>query len=237
MMKNRMKLWVCTILIGLTAGTVGAQTKATQVLLVGGGSSHDFERWYRQEDVKTTEEGGAFSVRYTDRTDSIVHYLKNTDVLVLSNNQPIDEAGQKAIMMFVNRGKGIVLLHAAVWYNWADWPIYNADLVGGGSRSHEKFQEFKNYVVNPTHPITQGVPSRFDFKDELYRHEFDPAAKGAEVLVIGQSIETDAVYPVVYTVKHPKAKVVGITLGHDEHSHEHEGYKKLLQNAVKWVLK
>lgn len=236
-MKNRMKLWVCTILIGLTAGTVGAQTKATQVLLVGGGSSHDFERWYRQEDVKTIEEGGAFSVRYTDRTDSIVHYLKNTDVLVLSNNQPIDEAGQKAIMKFANKGKGIVLLHAAVWYNWADWPAYNADLVGGGSRSHEKFQEFKNYVVNPTHPITQGVPSRFDFKDELYRHEFDPAAKGAEVLVIGQSIETDAVYPVVYTVKHPKAKVVGITLGHDEHSHEHEGYKKLLQNAVKWVLK
>lgn len=228
-----MKLWVCTILIGLTAGTASAQT--TRVLLVGGGSSHDFERWYRQEDVNTIAQDRAFSVRYTDRTDSVAAYLKTTDVLVLSNNQPIDEAGQKAIMKFAKKGKGIVLLHAAVWYNWADWPVYNKELVGGGSRSHENFQEFKNYVVNPAHPITQNVPPRFDFKDELYRHELDPQAKGAEVLVIGQSIETDAVYPVVYTVKHPKAKIVGITLGHDEHSHEHPAYKTLLLNAVKWV--
>lgn len=231
-----MKLLVGMILIGLTAGTVGAQTKK-QVLLVGGGSSHDFERWYQQEDVKTIEQSGEFSVRYTDRTDSIAHYLKTTDVLVLSNNQPIDEAGQKAIMKFAKKGKGLVLLHAAVWYNWADWPAYNAELVGGGSRSHENVQVFKNYVVHPAHPVTQGVSPRFDFSDELYRHEFDPEGNSAEVLVIGQSIETDAVYPVVYTVKHPKAKVVGITLGHDEHSHEHPDYKTLLQNAVKWVVK
>lgn len=235
-MKNTMKLLVGMILIGLTAGTVGAQTKK-QVLLVGGGSSHDFERWYQQEDVKTIEQSGEFSVRYTDRTDSIAHYLKTTDVLVLSNNQPIDEAGQKAIMKFAKKGKGLVLLHAAVWYNWADWPAYNAELVGGGSRSHENVQVFKNYVVHPAHPVTQGVSPRFDFSDELYRHEFDPEGNSAEVLVIGQSIETDAVYPVVYTVKHPKAKVVGITLGHDEHSHEHPDYKTLLQNAVKWVVK
>lgn len=235
-MKNTMKLLVGMILIGLTAGTVGAQTKK-QVLLVGGGSSHDFERWYQQEDVKTIEQSGEFSVRYTDRTDSIAHYLKTTDVLVLSNNQPIDEAGQKAIMKFAKKGKGLVLLHAAVWYNWADWPAYNAELVGGGSRSHENVQVFKNYVVHPAHPVTQGVSPRFDFSDELYRHEFDPEGNSAEVLVIGQSIETDAVYPVVYTVKHPKAKVVGITLGHDEHSHEHPDYKALLQNAVKWVVK
>ena len=236
-MKKTIKLLLGIALVCIAAGTVNAQTKAKRVLLVGGGSSHDFERWYRGEDVKTLERDGAFAVRYTDRVDSIAAYLKSTDILVLSNNQPIDPAGQKAITKFVEKGNGLVLLHAAVWYNWADWPAYNLNYVGGGSKSHEKFQEFKNYVVDASHPITQGVAKRFDFKDELYRHEFDPAAKGVSVLVIGQSNETDAVYPVVYTVKHPKAKIVGITLGHDEHSHEHEAYQTLLINSLKWVSK
>src|SRR5690606_38638561 len=135
------------------------------------------------------------------------------------------------ITKFVEKGRGLLLLHAATWYNWADWPEYNLNYVGGGSESHEQFQEFKDYVVNPAHPITQGVPATFEFKDELYRLVPDPAAKGIEVLVIGQSKETDAVYPVVYTVKHRKAKIAAITLGHDEHSHEHDAYRTLLTNA------
>ncbi len=232
---NKVSSFLIVALVMAMVVSVSAQTK--RVLLVGGGSSHDFERWYRQEDVKTLQAGGNFTVTYTDKVDSIPAYLKNTDILVLSNNQAIGAAGQVAITKFVEKGKGLVLLHAAVWYNWADWPAYNLNYVGGGSKSHEKFQEFKNYVVNPAHPITQGVPEKFEFKDELYRHVLDPAAKGADVLVIGQSKETDKVYPVVYTVKHRKAKIVGITLGHDEHSHEHEAYKKLLVNAVNWVAK
>lgn len=232
-MKNTLRL----LLICMIAGTASAQTKPVSVLMVGGGSSHDFERWYRQEDVKTLESTGQFRVRYTDRTDSIAVYLKQTDVLILTNNQPIPEKDQKAITAFVEKGKGLVLLHAAVWYNWKEWPAYNLNYVGGGSRSHEKFQEFKSYVVNSAHPITKGVPKKFEFKDELYRHMPDPAGRGIEVLVIGQSKETDEVYPGVFTVKHPKARIAGVTLGHDEHSHLHEAYKTLLINTVKWVVK
>ncbi len=221
----------------LTAGTAPAQTKPLQVLLVGGGSSHDYLRWYAREDAKTIEAAGTYRVTYTERPDSIAAYLKNTDILILSNNQPIDAKGKAAITQFVGKGKGLLLLHAATWYNWADWPDYNLNCVGGGARSHEKFQEFKNYVINPAHPIARGVTPNFEFKDELYRYEPDPAAKGIEVLVIGQSKETDAVYPVVFTVKHPKARIAGITWGHDGHSHQHEAYRALLINAVNWVAR
>lgn len=229
-----MKLWVGGVLCCLAIGTAHAQTK--QVLLVGGGGSHDFSRWYGQEDVKTIGQGGTFEVRYTERTDSIVHYLKQTDILILSNNQPIAEESKRAVTKFIEKGNGVVLLHAAVWYNWADWPEYNRNYVGGGSKSHEKLQVFKDYVVNSAHPITQGVPKKFEFSDELYRYVPDPEAKGIEVLAIGQSKETDEIYPVVFTVKHPKAKIAAITLGHDANSHQHEAYKKLLINAVNWVI-
>ncbi len=232
-----MKLLAAFALLLIMAGPTSAQTKTVRILMVGGGGSHDFGRWYGQEDTKTIESAGAYSVTYTERPDSIPAYLKQADLLILTNNQPIPAEGQAAITKFVEKGHGLLLLHAAVWYNWADWPAYNLNYVGGGSKSHEKFQEFKNYVVNPAHPITQNVPQKFEFKDELYRHVPDPAAKGIEVLVIGQSKETDAVYPGVFTVKHRKAKIAGITLGHDEHSHEHEAYKTLLINAVNWIAK
>ncbi|WP_176146127.1 ThuA domain-containing protein [Parapedobacter luteus] len=234
-MKHTMKLFAVLTLMAMAVGTALAQTKPLRILMVGGGGSHDFSRWYGEEDAKTIESTGAYQVTYTEQVDAIPAYLKSTDILILANNQPIDATGQTAITKFVEKGKGLLLLHAAVWYNWEDWPAYNLNYVGGGSKSHEKFQEFKNYVVNPAHPVTQGVAQKFEFQDELYRHVPDPAARGIEVLVIGQSKETDAVYPVVYTVKHPKAKIVGITLGHDEHSHQHEAYKTLLINAVNWV--
>lgn len=230
-----MKLLAGLALLLITAGHAIGQNKPIRILMVGGGGSHDFGRWYGQEDKKTIESTGKYSVTYTEHTDSIPAYLKRADLLILTNNQPINAAGQKAITKFVEKGHGLLLLHAAVWYNWADWPAYNLHYVGGGSKSHEKFQEFKNYVVNPAHPITQGVPAKFEFKDELYRHIPDPASKGIEVLVIGQSKESDAVYPGVFTVKHRKANIAGITLGHDEHSHLHEAYKTLLINAVNWI--
>ncbi len=230
-----LKLSAGLVLIGLIPGIAPAQTKPVSVLMVGGGSSHDFERWYRQEDVKTLESTGMFRVRYTDRPDSIAVYLKQADLLILTNNQPIPGQGKEAVTEFVEKGKGLVLLHAALWYNWEDWPAYNINYASGGSRSHEKFQEFRNYVVNAAHPITLDVPKKFEFKDELYRYAPDPGAMGIETLVIGQSKETDEVYPVAFTVKHPKARIAGISLGHDEHSHLHEAYKALLINAVKWA--
>jgi len=234
-MKNTTKLLAAFALLLMTTGTTLAQTKTLRILMVGGGGSHDFARWYGQEDKKTIESTGKYSVTYTEQTDSIPAYLKTADLLILTNNQPINAAGQAAITKFVEKGHGLLLLHAAVWYNWEDWPAYNLNYVGGGSRSHEKLQEIKNLVVNPAHAITQGIPARFEFVDELYRHIPDPASKGIEVLVIGQSKETDAVYPGAFTVKHPKAKIAAITTGHDERSHQHEAYKQLLINAVNWI--
>lgn len=210
--------------------------KVKRILIVGGGSSHDYDKWYKEADLNLLNALEGMSAIYTDNTDSIQHYLKNVDLLVLSNNQPIPKASQQAIEKFVSKGKPLVLLHAALWYNWEDWPLYNRLFVGGGSSSHEDFQEFKNLVVNTAHPITEGVSPQFSFKDELYRYAPDPESKGVEVLVIGESLETDEVYPVVFTVKHPKSKIVGITLGHDENSHLDADYKKLVVNAVKWTL-
>ena len=232
-----LSLFVCSFLSAVMVlyPTVASAQKTANILLVGGGASHDFDRWYRQEDAKTIESLHSFQVQYTDHVDSIPFYLKHSDVLILSNNQPIGDEGKKAITRFVEKGNGLLLLHPGLWYNWADWPEYNLNYAGGGSKSHEEYRVFKNCVVNSTHPITKDVPLTFELADELYRYMPDPEARGIEVLAIGMSMHTDEFYPVVFTVKHPKARIAGISLGHDEKSHTRDEYKTLLTNAVRWV--
>jgi type 1 glutamine amidotransferase len=159
-------------------------------------------------------------------------------VLALSNNQEIpDPAARKGIFDLVDAGKGLMLLHPACWYNWKSWPEYNRQLVAGGSRGHEKLQEFEVIVTDEASPITAGVSKTFRVKDELYQFVKDAEGPEIQVLAKGKSLETGKEYPVVWTVKHPKGRIVCITLGHDGAAHEHADYKKLLLNAAAWAAK
>jgi putative membrane-bound dehydrogenase-like protein len=202
------------------------------ILVVGGGSSHDFEKWFNKGDA------ALLGADYTSVPDRIADGLSSRSVLYLSNNQPIgDAAVRKSIFDFVEAGKGLMLVHPACWYNWKDWPEYNKQLVGGGSRGHEKYQEFEVTLSDEASPITAGVSKTFRVKDELYQFVKDPEGPEIQVLAKGKSLESGKEYPVVWTVKHPKGRIVCITLGHDGAAHDHEAYKKLLQNAAAWAAK
>ncbi|OJV16871.1 MAG: hypothetical protein BGO21_28895 [Dyadobacter sp. 50-39] len=209
--------------------------KAIRVLLVGGGSSHDFDRWYKQEDVQTLQKGGLATVEYTSDPSAILGKLKDIDVLYLANNQPIaDDATRKAIFAFADAGKGLVLAHPALWYNWADWPEYNQKLVGGGSKGHDKYGPFE-VTITGKHPVTKGVPASFKLDDELYYFKSDAAGTPIEVLATAKAENSDKVFPSIFIVKYPKGRIVGIALGHDAKSHTIEPYQTILRNAVQWA--
>ncbi|GAA4092349.1 hypothetical protein GCM10022392_13160 [Mucilaginibacter panaciglaebae] len=206
-----------------------------RVLIVGGGTSHDFNHWYKQVDAATLERDGLCSVIYTSNTDSIPDYLKGADVLYLVTNQPINIASRKAIFDFADAGKGLVLGHPALWYNWLGWPEYNLQLVSGGANTHDEYGSFNEDVVNPNHPVTQGVEQHFTLKDERYHYDVDPSGPGIEVLANNRAAGSIIVYPSVFIVKNPKTRIVCIALGHDGASHNIIPYQTLLRNAVKWV--
>ncbi len=206
------------------------------VLIVGGGSSHDFNRWFRDADSKTLAAEGKVSVNYTDKISEILPALKDVDVLYLSNNQPMkDSELRKAIFDFADAGHGLLLVHPALWYNWTDWPDYNKTLVGGGARSHYNYGEFEVDVKEPGNPIMAGVPATFRLKDELYRFTPDPNGTPVEVLAESKNLTDGKTFPTVWIVKRPKARIVCITLGHDAESHDLDAYKTILRNAVNWA--
>ncbi len=226
---------LCHIACKVNSGG-GQRSKGIRVLMVGGGSSHDFNRWYKQADVETLQRDGFAVVTYTSNLDSILYYLPNVDVLYTVTNQPINNPQvRQAIMNHASSGKGLVVGHAGLWYNWKDWPEYNLQLVSGGSRGHNRYGGFDVDVVNANHPVTKGVDKKFTLKDELYYYIPDPAGAGVEVLANASAAGSDKIYPSVFVIKHPKARIVGIALGHDAESHDIAPYQSLLRNAVRWV--
>lgn len=238
MKSNRLKLITLSLfaLVLFFCGTTVAAAKI-RVLIVGGGTAHDFDHWYKQVDATTLERDGLCSVVYTSNTDSIPQYLKAADVLYLVTNQSINTESRKAIFDFVNAGKGLVLGHAALWYNWLDWVDYNLKLVSGGANKHEPYGSFDEDIVNPNHPVTKDVEPHFMVKDERYHYAVDPSGPGIEVLATNHVIGNVIAYPSVFVVKNRKARIICIALGHDEGSHNIAPYQTLLRNAVKWVAR
>jgi len=224
------------VLVVSPRGTYVSEDKnAPKVAVMGGGGSHDFLKFFGEADGKVMSRRGKVTVNYTENTSDLRTLIVSSDVLVISNNKPLDIETRETIFSRVNQGMPMLIYHPSTWYNWEDWPAYNKELLGGGSRSHEKLQEFEVKVIKPNHPIMKNVPATFRIVDELYRWEQDKEGTDIEVLAIGKGLESGAEFPVVWVVKHRKAKIVGNTLGHDQDAHGLPAYQTILSNSLEWV--
>jgi putative membrane-bound dehydrogenase-like protein len=216
----------------------------TKVLIIGGGSSHDFGVSFGTTDRATLEAAG-FSVNYTEDRDQAAAEIRNADVAVISVNRQFFDtpAYRQALADFARAGKGLVMLHPGTWYAYAQWPELNATIVGGGARGHDRIARFSVNARQPAHPVMRGVPASFDIEDELYYFNAEaekiPAGTAAvDVLAeTSPSVRFGRPHPAVWITRHPAARIVGITLGHDERVHGLEAFKTLLTNAVRWAAR
>ena len=214
----------------------------TKVLIIGGGSSHDYATFFNAADSATLTAAG-FSVNYTEDRDQAAAEIGKADVALLSVNRQFFDSPEyrKALFDFAAAGKGIVLLHAGAWYMYPQWPELNATIVGGGARGHDRPGKFTVNVTQPAHPVMQGVPASFEVVDELYYVNPDPAqvpAGTASIEVLAEtspSMKYMKPHPSVWITSHPQARIVGIALGHDNQVHDLPAFKTLLANAVKWA--
>jgi putative heme-binding domain-containing protein len=214
----------------------------TKVLIVGGGSSHDFGKFFGGTDKATLEAAG-FTVNYTEDRDQAAAEIGKADVAVISvNRQHFDTPEWRtALFAFAGAGKGLVMLHPGTWYGFPQWPELNAAIVGGGSRGHDRIGKFSVNVVKPDHPVMKGVPASFEVEDELYyvnadKDKMPEGTASIEVLAeTSPSVKFKAPHPSVWITSHPTARIVGIALGHDERTHDHPAFKTLLVNAVRWA--
>ncbi len=212
----------------------------TSVLLIGGGTSHDFKRFFGNTDSSTLTEAG-FTVHYTEDRAQATELLSRADVAIVSVNRAFFDTinYREAFMKRLASGKGVIMLHAGTWYGYEGWPELNAKVVGGGARGHDKLGPFQVEVVQAKHPIMVGVPASFDIVDELYYINAEGVPDGTSPITVlartSPSQKYGKPHPSVWITAHQKSRVVGIALGHDERCHEHEVYKQILTNAATWI--
>ena len=220
------------------------ETGKTRVLIIGGGSSHKFGEFFGKADSAILRAAG-YTVNYTEDRDQAATELAGADVAVISVNRKFFDtpAYRKALFAFAAAGKGIVMHHPGTWYGFAEWPELNAQIVGGGARGHDKIAKYSVNALQPAHPIMKNVPASFEVEDELYYinaepEKIPPGTSPIDVLAeTSPSLKFKKPHPVVWTTKHPTARIVGLTIGHDGRVHDLAPFKTLLTNAVNWAAK
>ncbi len=233
---------LATSLAAVAAGPTGekfAEPKkadALRALLIGGGSSHNFEQFFHQTDAATLRARNIDPV-YTEDLEEAVALLPQADVVVISTNQGSFGSSrfQEALNAFADAGHGVVVLHPGAWRNWPEATGYNRKFVGGGAKSHDKLGPFTVTVRETANPIMKGVPASFEVRDELYQVTLDPAAQVQVLAETSVSGVTQKTHPSVWTVSHPKARIVAIALGHDAAVHDLPAFQAILTNAVAWA--
>ncbi|MDB6073368.1 MAG: xynZ, partial [Verrucomicrobiaceae bacterium] len=223
------------------AAPVQWEPNKSKVLIIGGGSSHNFAKFFGGTDADTLK-GAGFSVNYTEDRDQAATELATADVAVISVNRQFFDtpAYRKALFDRVAAGKGVIMLHPGTWYGYGQWPELNAQIIGGGAKGHDKLGPFSVHVLAQDHPVMKEVPPAFDVIDELYHvNGAEPIPEGtAAIEVLAETTPSQKYgrpHPSVWITKNDKARIVGIALGHDEKVHDLPAFRSILTNAVKWV--
>lgn len=201
-----------------------AQKKAPEgvkVLLLSGGARQ--HHGYRDQALvlsRGLEDTGQYEVTICEDGSILTSPgMAKYDVLIVHVDRrdpefKFTEDQQKALLSFVNSGKGYVSIHGGD--NAApDWLPEWRDMLGGVFShvglpdSKTKKGEFLVKITQPEHPVTKGL-SDFRLKDELYYHlqmkdQIEPLAV---VEVEGQQ------WPIAWVRNYGKGRVFHTVFGH-----------------------
>lgn len=164
--------------------------------------------------------------------------LHDYDVIVLNymNWQSPDpgEEARRNFQDFVERGKGLVLVHFACGA-FQGWPEF-AKIAGRAwdpkLRGHDPHGKFAVEIIPSEHPVTRGMKS-FETVDELYTCL--TGDKEIEVLARAKSKVDGKDYPMAFVNRYGKGRVFHCVLGHDVPALSGEEVQELYRRGTAWA--
>ena len=212
------------------------------LLIITGG--HDFER-----DAFISMFDSFSDMEYKEVTQPQANTLyadqkiNEFDVLIFYDMvQEIKDQQKSAFLDLLNQGKGIVFLHHSLvsYQNWEDFEnivggryYLKPDTLQGG---HIISSKYKHGVIIPVeiadkgHPIMEGL-TNFEIHDEVYSNY--KVLPGVHPLLITKHSESGEI--LAWTNWYGKSRIVYIQLGHDHFAYENPSYRRLVQQAIRWV--
>jgi type 1 glutamine amidotransferase len=169
--------WAATGTVTLPAAEARRHPgNAIRALLITGGHDHDAAFYSLFRDLKEISElpvdtaANAFKKDIHDRYDVIIMY---------DFTRELDEVGKRNLRLFVESGKGVVVLHHAL-LNFQTWSWWSEEVVGGRYRLQREqrwpssgVKNSEDFFVNPVgpHPVLTGIYP-FHVTDEAYKNMY-----------------------------------------------------------------
>lgn len=160
--------------------------------------------------------------------------LSKTDVLIWwghKAHEEVDDAIVKKVKQRILDGMGLVVLHSGHFSKiFKSLMGTSCDLKWRESDDKERL-----WVVDPTHPITEGLESYIELqKEETYGEHFDIPTPDETVFV--SWFEGGEVFRSGVTFKRGNGKIFYFRPGHESYpTYYQPQIQKVIKNAVKWA--
>lgn len=246
-----MTAFLLTLAAGISAPSIASDAPAPGVpakaraLILTGVNDHDWESTTPYV-KKRLEESGYFSVDVSEDPEAPIlsdrKALGQYEVLILNLNRDPRWTPEREenLLAYVRGGGGLVVLHAAD-NAFPGWPEYEK-LVGGAWRSqgtsfpgrgafHPTYGPFRVTVVDPNHPITQGLGSNFTTTDEMYINL--KLQKNIHVLAAGDY--KGKAQPLLFLSGYGKGRMYQSALGHDLKAMHNRQFIDTLIRGTRWA--
>lgn len=158
------------------------------------------------------------------------------DVALFYNmTQNMSDLRAENFMKLTEWGVGLVPLH----HGTLSWPgraevkdIFGVQFPDAGPFGFHIGQTFTYNIVDPNHPITQGM-SNWEAIDETYTNYYGAGVPGNRVLITTDHQPADP--ELVWVRTHQNSRIANIQGGHDRLMFDNPNFRDLIQRAVYWT--
>ncbi|MBA2175513.1 ThuA domain-containing protein [Halobacillus locisalis] len=160
--------------------------------------------------------------------------LAETDVLVWWGHKAHEEVSEEVAEKVKQRvldGMGLVVLHSAHFSK----PFKKLMGTSCDLKWREADDKERIWVVDPSHPITEGLGEYIDIeKEEMYGEHFDIPTP--EELIFVSWFEGGEVFRSGATFRRGRGKIFYFRPGHETYpTYYHKDVQKVIRNGVQWV--
>jgi len=150
-------------------------------------------------------------------------------LLIYGNHTTISPAQEKALLDFVEGGKGVVAIHSASEMFGGSEKY--AALIGAQSK-REGGAEFTPEIVQPAHPAMEGVKPFAAWDESVVYTKQNTADR----TVLMERADANGRTPWTWVRTQGKGRVFYTAYGHDERTWSNPGFQTLLERGIVWSV-
>ncbi|WP_254512763.1 PVC-type heme-binding CxxCH protein [Anatilimnocola floriformis] len=207
-----------------------AEPARLKLLFLGDRGHHQPEARFKQIMPVLKERG--IDLTYTEKMSDLNEKTLSeyAGLVIYANTTEISPEQEKALLDYVEGGKGLIPLHCAS-YCFLNSPKYIA-LVGAQFKRHGT-GTFRTTLADEDHPLLRGFGG-FESWDETYVHE---KHNTTDRTVLEYREDKEGKEPWTWVRTQGKGRVFYTAWGHDQRTFGNPGFHNLLERGIRWAVK